>query len=409
MKDNKKKGKRQSDYFKEVISPGDSVSALAKKICQESLQNTQALVAMERARGSFRGAVKINWAKHILRQMLKDKMYMLPQNDGAGHKPGCFTLLSDPKHFFFLGWEIIEMCFEDIVRDGGLPVAMLANQIDFKRITKENFPLIKALLDGYSLALKKLNASNITGETAAMKMAITTFCDSGNPSELILTWTGTALGLGHVEKELDGSKIKVGMPIVGLHDTGAGCNGYTKLIELGMAYWKNWRTNLEARNYFQLLCVPSANYSKTITRVHGWLPDGRIKKSDVDIAGIAHITGGGVWGKLGEILPKGVGADLHNMPEPPQVLKLAQGMSRCVGGKITTIKDIDAYGDFHGGCRMLVIVKTDMDAISLVNEARRDGIAASIVGATKYSKINEIRIDSRFMERRILSSKELEE
>ena len=65
----------------------------------------------------------------------------------------------------------------------------------------------------------------------------------------------------------------------------------------------------EAKKYFNMLCIPSANYSRTITRVHGWLPDGHIKKADVEIAGIAHITGGGIWGKLSEILPEGVGAN----------------------------------------------------------------------------------------------------
>lgn len=409
-----RKNKRNSDYFKEVISPGDEVSRLFKKISHDSLKNTKAIRPVERRRGSFRGMVGINWANHILQKMINDQMYMIPQNDGAGHKPGCFTIFSDPEHFFNLGWEIIEMCFEDIVRDGGFPVAMLANQVDFKRITKENFPLIKALANGYSDALRMAGAANITGEIAGMKLAITTFCDANDPKQLILTWTGTALGLGHVEKEIDTSKIDPGMPIVGFYDNGAGCNGYTKLIELGVKKWEQFIVNGEIKNsadgrhYFKELCIPSKNYSNTIVRAHGWLPDGDIKEADVDIAGIAHITGGGVWGKLGEILPKGVGAHLYNMPEPPQILTWAQKISREVGDdKLTPITDLDAYGDFHGGCRMLIVVKTKNDAEKLIAEAKKDGVEAYIVGLTTKSNISEIKIASQFLERRLLSSGEL--
>ncbi len=408
-----KEGKRDSDYFKETIEPGDWVSALAKDINNASLMNNSILWPVIRGRGSFRGMVGVKWSRNVLEAMLRDEMYEIFSNDGAGHKPGCFTLLSEPKHFSFLGWEIIEMCYEDIVRDGGLPVAMAANQIDFKKITKENLPLIKALLLGYSKALKETRTINITGETAAMKLAITTFCDDGSPEQLILTWTGTALGLGHADKEIDGSAIEDSMPIVGFYENGARCNGYTKLITIGMKKWgkagsANQLPMPEALRYFEELCIPSVNYSRTITRVHGWLPDGSIKKADVEIAGIAHITGGGVWGKLGEILPQGIGAGLGLMPEPPAILRQAQEISHEVcDADLTPITDLDAYGDFHGGCGMLVIVKSEKDAERLINEAKKDGITASVVGMTIASKDSEIRIFSRFKEGRWLSSEEL--
>ncbi len=398
---------RKSDYAETVIKPGDEVSKLAKKVSRASFKNAPAIEVIERK--GLRGLVGINWAKHILKEMLKDKMYMIPQNDGDGHKPGVFTLLHDPAHFFNLGWEVIEMCIEDIVRYGGLPVALLANQIDFKKITKANLPYIKILLAGFQAALKKAGIANYTGETAGMKLAITAFCYNSHPAQLILTWTATAIGLGHKEKEIDGSKIEPGMPIIGFREPGGRCNGYTKLIELGMRKWgPTDMLSEEARAYFRELAIPSANYSRTITRVHGWLPDGRIRKPDVDIAGIAHITGGGIWEKFGEILPKGIGAMLTDMPKPPKALTWAQILSQAVGDEnLTPITDLDAHGDFHGGCGMMVIVRSDKDAHLLIEEATKDGIDASIVGTTTRSPINEILIRSRFKEGRMLSSEEL--
>ena len=44
-------------------------------------------------------------------------------------------------------------------------------------------------------------------------------------------------------------------------------------------------------------------------------------------AGLVNITGGGAFGKLGDLLPPGVGANLHNMPEAADVLLLGQELS----------------------------------------------------------------------------------
>jgi phosphoribosylaminoimidazole (AIR) synthetase len=265
-----------------------------------------------------------------------------------------------------------------------------------------------ALAAGLENALKQVRAVSITGETAAMRMAITTFCDENDPHQLVLTWTATAMGLGHVRKELHSSNIKPGMPIVGFYDESAGCNGYTKLIELAMRKWGRPKTMLkkpEAMEFMELLCLPSTNYSATITEAHGWLPDGSIKEADAKIVAVAHVTGGGVWGKFAEMLPKGIGADLDKMPEPPRILTWAQRISHEVGDeKLKPISDWDAHGDFHGGCRALSIMATHADAWRLIRGADKNGVKGFIVGETTRSRKSEVMICSRFVERRKLSS-----
>ncbi|MCK5416585.1 hypothetical protein KAI92_04115 [Candidatus Parcubacteria bacterium] len=118
--------------------------------------------------------------------------------------------------------------------------------------------------------------------------------------------------------------------------------------------------------------------------------------------GIAHITGGGVWHKFGEILPKGVGAIFDNMLEPALVLKLAQEMSWNIPDLKLTDKQV--YGTFHGGYGMMVICADNSNALTLTNLARRHEIYASYIGHTTESKENEIIIHSKFKEGKILSS-----
>lgn len=87
----------------------------------------------------------------------------------------------------------------------------------------------------------------------------------------------------------------------------------------------------------------------------------------------------------------------------------AQEISREVGDDaLKYITDHDAYGDFHGGCGMITILKTKKGAERLVVEAKKDRVRAMIIGTTTASKESEILINTQFLEKnRILSSEEL--
>lgn len=393
-------------YQEEIIDPGDYASKFAKEIGFQSHNNCPAVIIVPHAKNNFRGAVGFTYKKGILKEMLKYKinakeeiiswkMLQEVENDGAGGKPQFFTIIGTEEVFAGLGNEIIAMTADDFARSGRLP-CVIDNELQAKRIHKDNLPLFKAMMKGYGEALKKANLVNITGEIAIMKNSITAFCDTNSNSQLIVTWGASCIGLSSQKLLLDPSKIKPGMVIVGFKENGYRCNGggfHTELIlrEYGPEIGKIFQ-NSEALAYIKKLTVPSISYAKTVCRIIGWGEDGSVGEPIVKVHGIAHITGGGIWGKFGELLPKGIGAILDNMPIPPEVLLQAQEMS--FAHPDIELSDKAAYSTFHGGPGMLLVVDDKKAAQKLCDEASNDGIEGEIIGSTDDSGV--LKIVSRF-------------
>ena len=397
-------------YKEEIIDPGDAASKLAKEIGFQSHSNCPAVRLVPHQPGNFRGPVGFSWRPHILAEMAKNTpvdwvMLEEVENDGAGGKPQFFTLVGTPAVFFGLGWEIIAMTADDFARSGRLPT-VICNELNAKRITEKNFPLFQAAIMGYGSALRQAGLVNITGETAIIKHSITAFCDQGADEQLVLTWGATCIGLAHRDLLIDGSKIQADMPIVGFWEPGYRCNGGTFFTNLLLRRFgpdlEKIRKNEQAMAFAEKLTIPSKSYAQTVCRIIGWNPDGSIGRPLANIVGIAHVTGGGVWGKFGEILPKGVGAHLTHMPKPAEVLIEGQRLSWETDLRLT---DWQAYSTFHGGCGMLLVCFDVPNARTVIQAAEKDGISASIVGFTTKSGDGEILIISRFREEKTLSSK----
>lgn len=392
------------NYKEEVIDPGDEISRLAREVGFDSHGNCPAITIVPHDPGNFRGPIGWLWSKKILKRMadydykphggsrwtLMEEM----ENDGAGGKPQFFTLVGTPEVFYDLGWEIIAMTADDFARTGRFPCIM-ANELQVKKATAANMPLVRAMFSGFGEALEKTNLVNITGETAIMKRSITAFCDTGHDSQLVLTWGATCIGLADRELLFNSADIKPGMVIVGFHEKGYRCNGggvFTELLLQNYGDAADIFKNPEAMDFVKKLTIPSISYAKTICRIIGWQENGDVGKPLAKVVAAAHITGGGL-GKLKEILPEGVGAVLNQMPVLPEVLREAQEMSFKYPENI--IRDKDVYTTFHGGCGMVLIAATRDDATRIITEASRDSLTASVIGFTDAS--NRLQVISQGM------------
>lgn len=392
------------EYRKTVIDPGDAVSKMGNDVRVGSFENSPA-VEIVRTSDHFRGPVGYVWNDHVLFAMIRREVIAMPQSDGAGGKPQFFTLLGEEDVFRGLGWDVITMNADDVACHGGLPVFMLSSNIDVKNVTDQNLHLVSALMQGTAEALNRSHLVLTTGETAVMKHSITAFCDNGAPEQLILTWGATCLGLTVRRDGPQAPTVIPGMAVVGFKERGYRCNGGTALTNLIEAHWGRDVTEIiasdEARDFLRMVTIPSQSYAATLVRLNGWLLDGRRLECPLArIHGMAHITGGGVWGKFGELLPEGVGADLYSMPEPPTVLRRAQELSAVLE---TPFSDYKCYDTFHGGCGNLLICDPD-DVDIVIAEAAKDGHEAQLVGETITSDDREIRIQSRFLNGGNLSS-----
>lgn len=391
------------DYHREIVAPGDRFSALAREICEGSYNNSSAITVIRGGKG-MRAMDGFAWNRPVLEAMLRGEIYEVAQSDGAGGKPQFFTLANTPEAFRGLGWEVITMNADDLACRGGLPTHMLSSNIDVKGITDENWSLCEALVTGFGDALGESNLVLMTGETAVMKHSITAFCDTDDPSQLILTWGATCLGLASKSKKPNGANITPGMVIVGFKDKGYRCNGGTKFTNIILDTWglnvSTIMSNPDARAFIEKLVVPSQSYAGTVARLNGWQLDGSLGTPLVRLHGVAHITGGGIWSKLVEILPEGVGANLDSMPEPAPVLLEAQRLASRTDSPMT---DYECHGTFHGGCGLMIIC-SDSDVEKVIGEARRDGHDPQVIGRTTVSPENEVTVQSRFLGGAHLSS-----
>lgn len=386
------------------MDPNDRASKFAHDICIKSFLNCQAVTVIPHNQGNFRGPVGFAWKDHVLNGMrysaTSSGNMISPgailqeiENDGAGGKPQFPAALSTPAAFYGLGRDIIAMTADDFARSKRFP-AIIVNEMNVKNITDENFPLFESVMRGYGEALKESNLVNLTGEIAIMKDSITAFCDTNSPEELILTWSAACIGLSHRDLLADNSKIKPGMIIVGFGENGYRCNGGRFLTKVLLNEFGPEAESKEAKAFLKKLVVPSVIYVKTITRIAGWNLDGSIGKPLTNIVSAAHITRGGM-GKLAEILPPGVSAYLDSMPKPPKVLLEAQKLSQDTDFQLS---DKDAYLTFHGGCGMHIVLPTIEDALIAINEAKKDGIEAQIVGQTVDEQRHRLIIESKFAE-----------
>lgn len=389
-----------NSYDAKIVKPGDRFSKLARAVCVASFDNSPALT-IHRGGAGMRAMDGFVWGKATLRAMIEQQVYEVAQSDGAGGKPQFFTLCNTPEAFRGLGWEIITMNADDLACRGGLPTMILSSNIDVKQITDSNWPLCEALLQGLGDALKQSYLVLLTGETAVMPHCITAFCDSGSPEQLIMTWNATCLGLASTSMRPNGATIKPGMTIIGLRDRGYRCNGGTRLTEIIYDNWgDNYARNTEAAAFIKKAVVPSRSYARTISRLNGWNLDGSRNIPRAILHGVAHITGGGIWSKLVEILPEGVGAHLYAMPAPAPVLLEAQYLAGKSGKPMT---DFECHGTFHGGCGMMLVCdKKDVPWVKL--QARKDGHDPHVIGETTDSSQNEVTVVSQFMNGSHLSS-----
>lgn len=391
-------------YQAEVIDPGDKASIMAKDVCVASYGNNRAVKVIPRQPNNFRGAVDLAWTTRVLLSMLRDGVTWTVQNDGAGGKPQFFTIIGTDEVFERLGWEIVVMVIDDIARSGGFPV-VFSNDVNAKKVTKDNFHLVEAMLKGLGEILKQTNQVNVTGEFAIMKNSVTAFCDRNSDEQLIVNWAGTGIGLSHFSRVIDGRRIQPGMPIVGFWEPGYRCNGGTQLTDIVTSMWakgdiRNIWDNPEAMEFITKLTVPSMSYAKTICRLNGWNNEGLLNRPLAKLAGVAHLTGGGVK-KFKEMLPPGIGAELHSMPRPADVLLQAQDYSQ----RFPELKmsDSQCHTTFHGGCGEFVVGVDGGDMEKIIAEAGKDGIKAFHIGETTVSEKNEVLIHSKFLEGGLVS------
>ncbi len=196
-----------------------------------------------------------------------------------------------------VGQDLVAMCVDDVVCHGAHPLFFL----DYIGIPVLEPAKVAAIVTGVAEACRKAGCALIGGETAELPGLYA-------PGEYDLA--GFAVGLVERDQIITGASIQPGFRVVGLASSGLHSNGFSLVRHVLLE-----RAGLDlaqrvpelGRPLGDELLEPTMIYAPALLAA---LEDG------VHIAGLAHVTGGGIPGNLCRLVPDGLTARLSRSAIP---------------------------------------------------------------------------------------------
>ncbi|MDD3243746.1 MAG: phosphoribosylformylglycinamidine cyclo-ligase [Eubacteriales bacterium] len=239
--------------------------------------------------GSFGGFYSIS------RYMGMQEPVLVAGTDGVGTKLKIAFAMN--KHDT-VGIDCVAMCVNDVVCQGAQPLFFLDYMATGKLEPQKAATIVAGISDG----CRQSGCALIGGETAEMPGFYT-------PGEYDMA--GFAVGIVDKPKSINGKAIRSGDVLIGLQSSGVHSNGFSLIRrlmgdmpnELGVYMQELGKTIGEE------LLTPTRIYVRTVLDV----------MKQVDIHGIAHITGGGFIENIPRMIPQGLMAkiDLGSWPVAP--------------------------------------------------------------------------------------------
>jgi phosphoribosylformylglycinamidine cyclo-ligase len=156
--------------------------------------------------------------------------------------------------------------------------------------------------------------------------------------------------------------------LIGLASSGIHSNGFSLARGLYAMDGSLRTLSFEGEPLGDMLLEPTKIYVKPVLKLI----------EDVDVKGIAHITGGGFFENIPRILPEGVRADIRlGSWTVPGVFRMIE--------KEAKLSRRDAFGTFNMGIGMVVAVPGDRAEDALMS-LRESGEDASVIGVAAGGK-----------------------
>ena len=231
-----------------------------------------------------------------------------------------------------VGIDLVAMCVNDVLAVGARPLFFL----DYFATGRLDVDRAAAVVEGMVEGCRRAGCALIGGETAEMP-------DFYGAGEYDLA--GFAVGIVDRERILDGSAIRPGDRVVGIASSGLHSNGYSlvrRIVFDVLGLDVSARPPGLDRPLADVLMEPTRIYVQPLLPL---VADRRIK-------GLAHITGGGIPGNLGRILPQGSAARVRRGSwEVPAVFSFLQEN----GG----VADEEMFSTFNMGIGMAAVVSPE--------------------------------------------------
>ncbi len=272
--------------------------------------------------------------------------------DGVGTKVLVAQLMGK---YDTVGIDCVAMNVNDLICVGAEPIAL----IDYLAMERSDEEMAAEIIKGLAKGAEMAGIAIIGGETAVMPDVIKGAVE-GKGFDL----AGLSIGVVDLDKLILGDEIQPRDIIIGVSSSGIHSNGLTLarrvLLEHGGFTVQSYVDELGCTVGEELL-KPTLIYVKPILE---------ILKKNIEIHGLAHITGGS-FTKLMRLAPPGLGFKLDNMPEPHPIFKLIQRL----GG----ISNWEMYRTFNMGVGFCVIAPSH-EADNIVKTFESHGYEAQQIG-----------------------------
>jgi phosphoribosylformylglycinamidine cyclo-ligase len=259
---------------------------------------------------------------------------LVSSTDGVGTKTAIAMALG---RYDTVGHDLVAMCADDVVCAGAEPLFFL------------DYIAVGSVAAGCSLA----GCSLVGGETAE---------HPGLMEADEFDMAGFSVGVVERDRLLDGTAARAGDALIGIASSGLHSNGFSlvrRIVDEVEIPLDEGYAELVGRilgpatppepetaqlSLGEVLLTPTRIYSKAILALRT-----RLDEASAPLAGVAHITGGGLPGNIPRVLPEGLGACVHPAAWPmPSIMRLI--------GALGGLSEAELRSTFNGGLGMVCVV-----------------------------------------------------
>ncbi|MDE5674830.1 MAG: phosphoribosylformylglycinamidine cyclo-ligase [Muribaculaceae bacterium] len=251
-----------------------------------------------------------------------------------------------------IGIDAVAMCVNDVLAQGAEPLLFL----DYVAVGKNHPEVVEAIVAGVAEGCRQAGCALVGGETAEMP---------GMYAEDDYDIAGFTVGAVEKDNLIDCSKVKPGDVLVGIASSGVHSNGFSLVrkivadnnLDLNLKYEETGDRTLG-----EMLLTPTRIYVKQVHEV----------LKEVDVHGIAHITGGGFDENIPRILSAGQGIEVtEGSWEILPVFRLLE--------KYGKVPHREMFNIFNMGIGMVLAVNEE-DAPKAIEILTKAGEKASVIG-----------------------------
>jgi phosphoribosylformylglycinamidine cyclo-ligase len=228
-----------------------------------------------------------------------------------------------------VGQDLVSHCVNDILVQGARPLFFM-DYIAASALPKE---LIVELIEGVATGCREAGCALIGGETAELP---------GMYREGHYDLVGFVAGVVERSKAIRGDRIAPGDVLIGLASNGMHTNGYS----------------LARKLFFEIAGLPVDQYIPALDRTIGdelmrvhrcYAPAVLPLLEEIEVSGMAHITGGGLPDNLVRCLPAGCQAVVERKSwHVPAIFELIRDLGR--------VSDEEMYHVFNMGVGFVLVV-----------------------------------------------------